>query len=107
MCIPLAGELVRAVELVLEHHTDEGRGAEVEAEAVKKQAILLVVAKHLGENVVVLQSSKLKLPQSLEDSSAHDISCFLEGKPVDPHARPGYNDDDDEDYLIRPVSSDG
>jgi hypothetical protein len=73
----------------------------------KKQAILLVVAKHLGENVVVLQSSKLKLPQSLEDSSAHDISCFLEGKPVDPHARPGYNDDDDEDYLIRPVSSDG
>lgn len=100
-CISLAGELVRAVDLVMEHHVDNGRPLIEEALDVKKQALLLIVEKHLGDDVVVLmESSKLKLPSSLEDTSAHDISCFLEGKPADPHARPGYDDDED---LIRPV----
>ncbi len=75
------GRWIRVVDLLLDHHADTGAPIEKEAELVTKQALIVMVGDVLTEEdaILLIESSKLKLPKSLEDSSVEDIRAFLDG----------------------------
>ena len=88
------GRWVRVVDLLLDHHLDEGRALGKEADHVAKRALIVMVGDTLTDDdaVLLLDSSKLRLPQSLEDSSVEDIRAFLDGR-ADDDAPPGEDGD--------------
>jgi hypothetical protein len=75
------GRWIRVVDLLLEHHTDEGLPVDREAEAIAKRAVILMVGHMLTEEdaVMLLESSRMRLPKKLEESSEHDIRRWIEG----------------------------
>jgi len=75
------GRWIRVVDLLLEHHTDEGLPVDREADIVAKRAVILMVGNVLDEEdaVMLLESSRMRLPKKLEESSAQDIRAWIDG----------------------------
>lgn len=83
-CMSTAGDWIRAVTLALQHHTDEQLPIDDEVRVIFRRALILLVGEHFNqEAVLLLDSSSMQLPKSLEDSDVHDISAYLRGTNKD------------------------
>ncbi len=85
------GQWMRGIDAVLDDYTPSGGTVEVEAERVTKLTLLLMLMRYYDENDIclLLDSSSLRLPKSLEDSGEWEIRRILDGKPLDDDASPG------------------
>lgn len=74
------GQWVRAIDMVMAEYTPRGDVVEEEAERVIKLTLLLMMTRWYGEEDVclLLDSSKLKLPKKLEESSRWEITKILD-----------------------------
>lgn len=101
------GRWIRVVDLLLEHHTDEGLPVDREAEAIAKRAVILMVGHMLTEEdaVMLLESSRLRLPRKLEESSEQDIRRWIEG--TDREVEPGLELKRDERPPVAPEEVSG
>jgi hypothetical protein len=96
------GRWVRVIDLLLEHHTDAGLPVEKEAAAIAKRASILMVEHLMTEEdiVLLLESSRMRLPQSLEESTAHDIRAWIDGhQDPDDDLELRHRDDDPPSVL--------
>lgn len=76
---------VRAIKMVMEHHTDSGGSVAAEAERVAKHALLLMLTRYFNEDdlVMLADTTSLNLPKALAESSSYDIRRSLDGKSED------------------------
>lgn len=84
------GQWMRGIDAVLNDYVLNGGTVEEEAERVTKLTLLLMLTRYYDENDIclLLDSSSLRLPKSLEDSGAWEIRQILDGKSDDA-ASPG------------------
>jgi hypothetical protein len=75
------GKWMRVVDLLLDHHADEGLPVHKEARLVAKRAVILMVGNMLTEEdaVMLLESSRMRLPRKLEESTDYEIRRWIEG----------------------------
>lgn len=96
------GQWIRAVDLVISHYEPSGLSLETEAEHVAKAAVFTMLRRWFDEDTVCLliDSTSLKIPRRISDSSSHEIASVIdrppsgEGvlddlEPDDPDAPPG------------------
>lgn len=73
------GQFVRVIGKIADRHEPESIHPEREAEIVVKQALMLMSAEWLDSDGVTLlvESSKLRLPKWIEESSAMEIKNLI------------------------------
>ena len=83
---PLLRRMLRSLDLVMEHHTDSGGDIEEESARVSKHALLLLLTCYFpDEDIFILaDSSTLKVPKKLAETSTFDVRKILDGLAVDP-----------------------
>ena len=101
------GQWMRAFDAVLNDYTPRGLSVEEEADTVTKLALLLMLTRWYDEDDIclLLDSSSLRLPKSLEDSGTWEIRRMLDGKSIDDDAPPG--DDPNASTLSLRMDDDG
>lgn len=94
----LIGKAMRTIDLVLEHHTDQGKNFKDEVRDIEQEASYILFTYYFGKDAVCLMdSSKFKLSKKLEESDALAIRNFIDQKK-DPHAADG------DDGCSRPLT---
>jgi len=83
------GKFIRAIDAVLDVYTDGGDLIDDEAEHVVKLALMLLLTNYFEPDdiVILADSSRLRIPKSLSESSQFEVRALLSGKP-DPDAPP-------------------
>jgi hypothetical protein len=78
------GQWVRAVDLVLAHHTPTGSTTEVEANHVTKAALFTMLRRWFDDDTIclLLDTGVLKIPRRIAESSSYDIASVLD-RPSD------------------------
>lgn len=96
------GQWVRAIDLVLAQYEPAGLTIEAEADKVTKLAVFTMLRRWFDDNTICLlvDSSDMKLPKLLAESSSYDIASIIDRppsgsgeiddyEPDDPDAPPG------------------
>lgn len=75
------GRAVRSLDLIMDNHIDQGQPPHLEAKDIERQAAYILFVTYFGEDAVhLLDSSALKLPKKLADSSITSIRNFIKEK---------------------------
>jgi hypothetical protein len=77
------GQWMRAVDLVMDEYSPRNNTVEAEADYVAKLAVLVMLQRWYDENDIclLLDSSALRLPKRLAESSRYQITRILDRPP--------------------------